>query len=500
MRRIVLALLILLQATLCHAQGLMTLGAGSVAPSVPPYIGPVATGAMILEDHLSFGASSQMEACSRHIARTNITDMQVGVPTWYTAHANGAETANGGAITANLVLEYPVGTVAATFTWSGNSNPTLPDNSNNLSDLISVTIPSGGVFMLHVFESSASGWVLNNAGDIGSGVPGSFARDVANGEKYRQAASGLTMQATCSAITSSDSNTGNQGWRPAAIFGHTTKPTPFILGDSRAMGYADFFNDGSTDTGYARTVGPSFGYINAGIFGLTTSLYISSHTLKNQLAAYCTHIIFELGQNDIGTGGSLSTFLTNQQTIFGYFPGKTIFATTISPFTTSTDAFLTPGNQTIGSSGGHTSVVSYNTSLRSGSIAGLAGFFDFDSIAEGGLSNAGKWNAGPTPISGVYTATQSAGVINVSAMTSGAIALQDNLGSTASIGTPRISSFGTGTGQAGTYNSTGSATVSSGTTYISNPPVGPDGTHEFTKMLGLYLTGGAVNPALIHYP
>lgn len=464
-------------------------GKGTSTPSI--YTGQLATGCVTLEDTLTFGATNQMTSRSRHIARSTITTLAIVVPTWYTVKATGLEHALGGTASVTASIEYPVGTFTQ-LKWGGVTPATIPDNANNQSDFVSVAIPNGAVFFVRLFWQSASGFLLNNANDIGIGQAQLFALDTTNGEAFNFAASGLTDQTMGGTITTRADN-GVTGWRPAAIVGPTTQPALFLLGDSRMQGYHDFYNDGSTNVGHSKAYGPSFGYINTGVFALTTAQYISTHARKNELAAYCSHIIFELGENDVGnTGGALTAFLANQQTIFGYFPGKPIFAETIVPASTSTDAWLTSGNQT--TSANNANRITYNTSLRAGSIAGLTGFFEFATIAEGTL-NSGIWNPSSSPISGVYTGTQTTTVMNVTAVTSGAIALLDSVSGLTVGALNGVSTLGTGTGQTGTYNMLASLSASSGT-LISNAPT-VDGVHERPKMNGLYVTGGAFNPSLI---
>jgi hypothetical protein len=251
---------------------------------------------------------------------------------------------------------------------------------------------------------------------------------------------------------------------------------------------------GTIRTAQTRCFGPSFGYINAGIFALTTGQYITSHTLKNALAGYCSHIVFELGENDItNVAGSITTFLANQQTIFGYFPGKPIFLQTVTPATTSTDAWFTAGNQT--SLTKQTNVASYNDMIRAGSITGVTGYFEFADIAEG-TRNSGVWNPSPSPISAVFTASKSTTTMTVSAITSGAIAVLDMINGVGVTAGDQVAAFGTGVGQTGNYTIQKSQTVASETMFSNAPTC--DGVHEMSKMYGLYKTGNVVNPAVIH--
>lgn len=469
------------------------LGKSGTGPSV--YTGQLANNTITMNDKLSFGASSQMESGSFHIARSKITAMSVAVPTWWVVHGTGLESGIGGTATVNLNIEYPVGTVAGTFAWSGQTTATLPDNSNNLSDLLTgLNIPKGATFGLHLFWQSANGFVLRNGNDVSSPVIYNQSRDAVHGEKYRQAASGLTMAATISAIPSSDANVGQVGWRPVAIVGPTVEPSVFLLGDSRSEGFHDQYDDGSFDIGYARAFGTNFGIINASKFARTTGQYISSHARQNELAAFCSHIAFGLGFNDISSAGaSLTTFYANQQTIMGYFPGTPFFCLTLPPGATSTDSFLTSGNQTQLTK--VPNMQSYNAALRAGTIAGVTGYFDFARVAD--PADAGIWNPASNPISAVYTAAQATSVITVASVTSGAIALFDmvnNVG--ALLPAAQIPTFGTGAGGTGTYNSSKSGTVGS-QTFFSNAPT-TDGVHEFSKMNGLYRSAGVVPPAVIH--
>jgi hypothetical protein len=438
----------------------------------------------------TFGATNQVMSRSRHIARTTITRAAIVIPTWWVKHQDLAEHALGGTATVTAAFEYN-GTFTQ-ITFGGSATGVLPDNTNNVSDMMSVSIPAGAAFFVRIFWQSAAGFLNNSPAALGVASIYNGGRDELNGERFKQAASGLTDQTMGGTITSTNT-VGDAGFCPAAIIGPSNTPAIFLLGDSRVEGALDFFNDASTDTGQlARSIGPYFPYINDGVHSQSTPNYIAQSTKQRELAQWCSHIVYELGINNFPARTPAQS-VSDAQSILGmqYLAGKPAFLCTLTPVTTSTDAFSTTANQTVSTK--EAQRTAYNDLLRAGGIAGVSGFLEFADVAEI-TRNSGKWRV--DTITSQFTATIATKTMTVSAVASGALTANTAISEVGGLAAQQIQTFGTGTGGTGTYNMALTNTIGSATTMFCNPPTS-DGIHECPPMNMLFNTGGVFNPAII---
>jgi hypothetical protein len=471
-------------------------GAGFVSPGVQPYMGQLATRSRIPNGINIVAGWSQMSK-SNHIARSNITSMAIDIPTWYIQHSTQTEHSTGGTWQARAAVEYPSGTCTS-FAFGGSTAlTTLPDNTDNFTDQLPITIPSGATFGIRIYLTGGPGVMPETPQNVGSYVEIQGGEDFVNGERYHAGASGGITDQTAACTAISDATSGANGFAPAAIVGPTTAPSFYLWGDSRVEGILDYYNDTSTNIGEtARAVGPYFGYINGGISSMSTVNWIAgSNPHQIALSKYTTHLLSENGFNDSTTGGSASTIITNNQTAWGMFGATRVIMTTLAPKTTSTDAYQTTGNQTAASFWAST-IGPYNTLVRAG-VSGTLGFMDIASIATGSTSNS-VWQVGT--ISAVYTSTCSSFVMTVSAVTSGTIHLWDQV-SNAPGTQANIYQLGTGTGGTGTYGvdyATSTCSATSATTVSNAPTI--DGLHEGPTLNSLYNTSGIFNHSAIHYP
>ncbi|MBE7196007.1 MAG: hypothetical protein INR66_26450, partial [Gordonia polyisoprenivorans] len=203
-----------------------------------------------------------------------------------------------------------------------------------------------------------------------------------------------------------------QGYGPAAILGAAYDPgTPIgIIGDSIAAGYTD------NDDGYiVRALGSAFSYQRVAHNSENTSRWYSQSQTRRQsaLTGPCTHFIWEHGINYLSVNLQPFSAIVWRRLARR---GVAIYACTITPQTTSTDSWATPGNQTVGSN--ESLRAGYNDWLRAGAplnpstfvpvavgtagalVAGqaghpLVGYFEIADLAET-ARNSGKWKANYT--------------------------------------------------------------------------------------------------------
>lgn len=340
---------------------------------LPTYLGPVAT-----RTWLPTGTDTtnlQFNSRSWHFARTSISSLKIIFPNW-TAY----EGPIGSSVTVFASIEYP----AATFTrvtWnSGSTSVTVADLGTATSDFVNVSIPNGAIFYVRFFCTGVSAVPTEGSG-----------KDTTRGDALNVGVSGLSDQTMSGTIT----NNNTRGFWPAAILATTSSPSVVILGDSIGAGFGDSV-DVSGDIGsIARSIGSSFGYTNMSASGATAKGVVDNNTLRVPVASSASHVIVQLGVNDIFGNHRTPADLTSYvSTIKNLFPGKKIILVTITPDTTSTDGWVTVGNQTTLNSTDEASKVTYNTSVRAG-VSGVLNFAEIADVAES-ARNSGLWKANST--------------------------------------------------------------------------------------------------------
>ncbi len=114
-------------------------------------------------------------------------------------------------------------------------------------------------------------------------------------------------------------------------------------------------------------------------------------------------VISQLGTNDIGNGNSFDTILNNLLALWQSIAnlGIKVYPTTFTPRTTSTDAWATTTNQTVGAN--EVVRVQINDFIRS-TPGPCSGFLEVADIAEA-ARNSGKWKVtgGAWTSDGVHT-------------------------------------------------------------------------------------------------
>jgi hypothetical protein len=308
-----------------------------------------------------------------HISRASITSLQVIWPGLVTPESTVA-----GTHTLTASIEYPAGTFTQ-VKFSGVASGTVPAGGQLMSDAVTVTIPDGSTFWVRSY------WVSDTQILYADNV-----LTTVFGDGCEFGASGITDKTMSGTVALSL----NVGYMPIAIIGTTTKPSLLLLGDSICMGYADSFN--GTDPGdkgiLARSIGPSFGYINAGCIGELAQGYVTTNAKRTALATYCTHIVTQYGINDLVNSRTAAQLKTDMQSIIA-LTAKPTYVATLTPKSGSTDTWATTGNQTADATV-TAPRVTYNASVRTG-LVGAAGFFEIGDAVEN-VRDTDIWKAGYT--------------------------------------------------------------------------------------------------------
>lgn len=365
------------------------------------YVGQVATKCRIPVNRST--SNLQANARTHHVAREHISSLKIELPNWYWTRGGTLTEANGGGnITYTASIEYPAGTFTQ-VKWSGATSVVVASGNSALSDFVTVSIPNGDSFWVRSYAVAATAIVFT---DGNSGFP---QRDGANGEVYEYAASGITDKTMGGTIVDNGAATAPI-FSPTAIVSNTVRPSVLIIGDSRDWGFNDTY-DSSGDLGdLARSIGPTWGYINAGCAGDTFSGFITAHTKRVALATYVSHVIIGDAINGLRAGGSgqnktAATVLGELQTVLGYFSTKRCYTSTCGgPNSTSTDNFATTANQTVNTNSAQ--ITAYNDAIRAG-VANSVGFFEIADQVES-ARNSGKWW-----VTGVANATTADGLHSI---------------------------------------------------------------------------------------
>lgn len=218
-----------------------------------------------------------------------------------------------------------------------------------------------------------------------------------------------------SGVATNGFGTGTQSYGPSCILGRPLYKAPgvMIMGDSEASyGSSDLTGNlyGDVQCFEPCLSARGIGYFNIAVNGESAAGWNSNNTqqlayinyLRNTLNAVIDNVIIVLGTNDFNSNNNSNVISTTQAQIATIVTlarswGAKAFVITLPPFTTSSDAFVTLANQTIGlvagastnyASGGR--VEQYNQSVMNGTVAS-DGVIDYGALYRASGANSGKW-------------------------------------------------------------------------------------------------------------
>lgn len=363
------------------------------------YLGPVASAGYIPNANVT--ANKQGMWATPHMVFDNVSSVKLAFPGFFVAGSGFTEAALGASpVTIEASIEYPTNTFTR-VTFGGANQGALTQGSLIWSDNVPINILRGTVPWVRTWYSCADGIIFTT-------TPG-----YQNKGAFGVATPNLVMGGVITASSGA-------GYGPCAIIGSTRRPTVALIGDSRVAGYGDTPDETINMGSFARSVGQSLAYINLGVSGDRLETAKANYTKRGELASYCSHILSNLGGNDIG-GWSRTPAQAHAdlQTLLGLsaFAGKQWWHATAEPFlVTSSDSYATEANQTVGAE--TTDTDTFNNTLRGG-VAKIAGVIDVASIVES-ATTAGKWQApkgqaltgdGTHPNRRGYLKIQSSGII-----------------------------------------------------------------------------------------
>lgn len=322
---------------------------------------------------------------SIHTAAEALTQLQVVYGNWAVLTNSSSPSGTGSEVPAkntiqlSVNLEFPVGNVVGSFLFGGATSYTFPANTaeNKISDVLNgLNIPAGAKFGL-----SGTMIVGTTTGGTGSGFP------------YTRLPNGVLIDTSATEFINNNGSVQSSalGVFPLAIVAPTTRAAVAAVGDSRVVGQGgDITSNGNTGE-IAGAVAPAFGLITIATPSDRAAYFTTKASKRRELLQYVTHVIYQLGINDLNAGNSTASELagydaTNIQSFRD--AGKKVHATTIAPITSSTDSWATLENQTI--SGTNAPRVATNQARRAAGWNGVVSTFDTATAVES-AQDSGKW-------------------------------------------------------------------------------------------------------------
>ncbi len=335
-------------------------------------------------------------------------------------------------VTVTAAIEYPAGTVtplnfggaaSIVIPATGPANLTASDEAT-----LVVPIPAGALYWVRTYVSVAAGgrWPQNYLLQASGGSSLGEAADFSTGVDRTAGA----------AIVNAAATTTRRGYGPAAV-----KATGFVgvpvakafaaVGDSIVMGATDVYDAAATGHGnlgyFGKACAGRYPVINLGIAGTSAQNNLpASFTRRAALLGRIgvTHIFCDWSVNDISAARTAAQLASDVAAIAAGFktavPGVRIVWSTLTPRTSSTDAWKTSANQTAFATpagaftGGASSMRSQFNALLRGGIGGIDSVFEaadaVETVRDGGLWRAGEGSTHLTNIGATSDAATNDGL------------------------------------------------------------------------------------------
>jgi len=165
-----------------------------------------------------------------------------------------------------------------------------------------------------------------------------------------------------------------------AVIGNLTTPSIMVLGDSRDFGVGDIPSTNLPLYGIDKVIAPYYGAANFSIAGDTYSTYTTSG--KRLWFTNFADIIW----TDLGINSDDSTLMASANAFIARF-GKPVIVETLSPYTTSTDGWMTTNNQILYLGAQETNRINYNWAARNHQLTNELACVDVAALTD----NNGYW-------------------------------------------------------------------------------------------------------------
>lgn len=346
------------------------------------------------------------------LSDTAISSMKVAWADWE-MQATGPTAKASGAVFNNFSAGLNYQQVSqGDFLFAGAATGTLgaPQTTSAfsylMSDAKSVTVAANNSFGIRMFGNMTVGTNYGLADYQGSAVLNATrlisAPATPGGSAITGYTEGLTRANTLTdgtAGTANPSHTG-LGWLPPTlVLGLVNNPTKSVVvfGDSIAQGQNGDYIDNLGNLGYTNKtwrhtipwLNLSRGTLQAAFFNTSaTRAGIDALTISSGM--YVTDFICALGRNDMAGSSSAATIKSDVDFVCASqkAAGRRCWVTTIPPWTTSSDNWITTTNQTLASSPKETIRNTYNADRLANYVSqGYRGVIDICPV----LESSGKW-------------------------------------------------------------------------------------------------------------
>ena len=272
---------------------------------------------------------------SWHQATTEISSVSISEYNGYATFSGEQQAAS-----APLLVDAEViyGATRVPITWASAAQASIASNTVGSSDSAAITIPKGAWFAVarYLQCTAGLGFTAVQPSDIsGAG------KDV-----FNFGSSGITNTVgTGSNPTQSTPATAANTSFPFAINTTTTRSTLGIIGDSRARGAitatATNTSNQFGDSGEIARALRGYGYLNYGVYGSRLSAWLTTNARQKQELDKCSVIVIQRKINDITTGATADTLVSQINAVKALFPGKRFIITTTAPAGSADN--VTPG-------------------------------------------------------------------------------------------------------------------------------------------------------------
>lgn len=330
------------------------------------------------------------------------------------------EVGPGASARCRVSIEYPIGSTPQKFSFavfSGDANNGIVGNNAQVETLpltLNTPIPAGAKFLWHTQFECTAGILCNQTTAY---LP----------EDGVELSTSSLPDRTATGGTAYGSASTGQTHAPLALIGTTVSPSIAGHGDSNQLGAIQLVTTtfaASDEFGYqgltGRSVAPALPYMNLGSYGDTIAAFIgSAGTKRRAQMAYCSHIVTDIGINDIVINSrTAAQVYADLQTLRAMFPTKKFYAHTLAPNTTGAWTNPDGSDQVLGAN--EAQRAAYNALLIANS-AGFDGIFQTDQAIA--LPGRTKWLApGYTNEGTHYTvqaqlAVKDSGIVNPAVIT-----------------------------------------------------------------------------------
>ncbi len=345
--------------------------------------------------------STQQISRSSHMATSDINGvLELVFPNFRLAP--GVETPQGAVASITAAIEKMDGTVTQIL-FSGAPLGSIPNGGVVVGNTAAaLKLVKGEKFFVRTWYSCAAGILYGaQACNTISATDGDAAvTTAASEESFNYGASIPDTTMTAGYFASA----GNFMYRPLVIAAVSSRPAVLIYGDSKSIGQGDLPESMMAGIGeIARSLANSTAYSIFGIGSETLQNLTSGAsaatalTVRSTLHKYFTHVVCQLGTNDIhAQARTAAQFLGDMATFCGKFTIP-VWWCTISPRSTSTDSWATVGNQTAHVN--NAVRVAVNDAIRQSAVVSsaqgarkIAGFFEMADALES-ARNSGLFKA-----------------------------------------------------------------------------------------------------------